>query len=173
MSFKNIVLIGMPSSGKSTIGKPLSKELNMQFIDTDALIFDREKKALKDIVNEDGHERFLQIQEEIILRIEAKNHVISTGGSAVYNSKAMEHLRKESFVVFLDVKYDEINNRLEVGRRFARNSDQTFEDLYKERLPLYKKYANTIIDCSNKEVEMIVKEITEQYLLRSTIDEKL
>lgn len=164
MNFKNIVLIGMPSSGKSTIGKPLSKELNMQFIDTDSLIFEREKRALKDIVNEDGLERFLQIQESIILDIDAENHVISTGGSVVYNEKAMEHLKRDGFIVFLDVKLDEINNRLKSGRRFARNPSQTFEDLYKERLPLYRKYANITIDCSNKSVELIVKEISDQFL---------
>lgn len=165
MKFRNIILIGMPSSGKSTIGKPLSKELKMQFIDTDALIFDREQRPLRDIVNEDGLDRFLQIQESAILEIDAKNHVISTGGSVIYNVEAMDHLRKDGFVVFLDVKLNEINNRLESGRRFARNNSQTFEDLYKERLPLYQKYANITIDCSNKDVEMIVKEITEQYNL--------
>lgn len=163
MKFSNIVLIGMPSSGKSTIGKPLSKELGMEFIDTDALIFESEKRALKDIVNEDGLQKFLEIQEKIILEIDAKNHVISTGGSVIYNGKAMEHLRKDGFVVFLDVKLDEINNRLESGRRFARNSNQSFEDLYKERLPLYQKYANITIDCANKDVDMLVKEIKEQY----------
>lgn len=163
MKFSNIVLIGMPSSGKSTIGKPLSKDLGMEFIDTDALIFESEKRALKDIVNEDGLQKFLEIQEKIILEIDAKNHVISTGGSVIYNIKAMEHLRKDGFIVFLDVKLDEINNRLEGGRRFARNSDQSFEDLYKERLPLYQKYANITIDCANKDVDMLVKEIKEQY----------
>ncbi|WP_010250182.1 shikimate kinase [Acetivibrio cellulolyticus] len=163
MKFRNIVLIGMPSSGKSTIGKPLSKELEMQFIDTDALIFEKENRPLKDIVNEDGLERFLQIQGDIILRIDAHNHVISTGGSVIYNGEAMEYLKKEGFVVFLDVKLDEINNRLEGGRRFARNKDQTFEELYKERLPLYLKYANITIDCANKDVDVIVKEIKEQY----------
>lgn len=165
MDFKNIVLIGMPSSGKSTIGKPLSKELNMQFIDTDTLILEREKRALKDIVNEDGLERFLQIQEDTILKIDAENHVISTGGSVVYNAKAMEHLRKDGFIVFLDVKLDEINKRLASGRRFARNSNQSFEDLYKERLPLYQNYAHVTIDCSNKDVEIIIEEIIEQYKL--------
>ncbi|AEV68439.1 shikimate kinase [Acetivibrio clariflavus] len=164
MKFKNIVLIGMPSSGKSTIGKPLSKELNMQFIDTDSLIFEREKRALKDIVNEDGLERFLQIQENIILEIDAENHVISTGGSVVYNARAMEHLKKDGYVVFLDVKLDEINSRLKSGRRFARNPNQSFEDLYKERLPLYQKYANITIDCSNKSVELLVKEIKDRFL---------
>jgi shikimate kinase len=162
MTFKNIILIGMPSSGKSTIGKPLSKKLNMQFIDTDHLIFEREKRALRDIVNEDGLERFLQIQEDTILEIEAENHVISTGGSVVYSEKAMEHLKRYGVVIFLDVKIDEISNRLESGRRFARNANQTFEDLYNERLPLYKKYADITIDCSNKGIEHIVKEISEK-----------
>ena len=165
MKFRNIILIGMPSSGKSTIGKPLSKDLEMQFIDTDALIFESEKRALKDIVNEDGLQKFLEIQEKTILEIDAENHVISTGGSVIYNSKAMEHLGKEGFIVFLDVKLDEINNRLESGRRFARNNNQTFEDLYKERLPLYQKYANITIDCANKDVDVLVKEIREQFIL--------
>jgi len=164
MDFTNIVLIGMPSSGKSTIGKPLAEELNMQFIDTDDLIFESENRALKDIVNEDGLERFLQIQENIILKIDVKRLVISTGGSVVYNDKAMEHLRKDGFIVFLDVGLDEINGRIKGGRRFARNSNQTFEDLYKERLPLYKKYANITLDCSNKDVQMIVREIKEKCL---------
>ncbi len=163
MKFRNIILIGMPSSGKSTVGKPLSKELEMQFIDTDALIFDREKRQLKDIVREDGLGKFLEIQENIILEICADNHVISTGGSVIYNQKAMEHLKKDGFVVFLDVKLDEINNRLEGGRRFARNEDQSFEDLYKERLPLYLKYADAKVDCTNKSVASIVKEISELY----------
>jgi shikimate kinase len=75
----------------------------------------------------------------------------------------MEHLRKNGLIVFLDVKLDEINNRIVGGRRFARNSNQTFEDLYKERLPLYQKYANITIDCSNKSVNLIKREIIEQY----------
>lgn len=164
MNYRNIILIGMPSSGKSTVGKPLSKELEMQFIDTDALIFDREKRQLKDIVNEDGLDKFLEIQENVILEISADNHVISTGGSVIYNKKAMEHLKREGFVIFLDVRLDEINNRLEGGRRFARNEDQSFEDLYKERLPLYLNYADAKIDCTTKDVCSIIKEISELYI---------
>jgi len=161
MDIKNIVLIGMPSSGKSTIGKPLSKKLNMQFVDTDSLIYEKEKRALRDIVNEDGLERFLQIQEDIILEMKAENHVISTGGSVVYSEKAMGHLKNNGFVIFLDIKLDELSKRIASGRRFAKNSEQTFEDLYKERLPLYQKYADITIDCSNKGIEDIVNEITE------------
>lgn len=169
MKFSNIVLIGMPSSGKSTVGKPLSKELKKEFIDTDALIFDREKRQLRDIVKEDGLKKFLEIQENTILEISAHNHVISTGGSVVYNEKAMEHLKKDGFVVFLETRLEDINKRLEKGRRFARNEDQSFEDLYKERLPLYLKYADAKIDCNGKNVASIVKEISELYLSQQNL----
>ncbi|PQQ67452.1 shikimate kinase [Acetivibrio saccincola] len=96
---KNIVLIGMPSSGKTTVGKPLSKKMGMGFVDTDKLILDREKKPLRDIVIEDGLDKFLSIQEKIVLDLNVENHVISTGGSIVYNEKAMEHLKKFGSVV--------------------------------------------------------------------------
>ena len=123
---KNIVLIGMPSSGKTTVGKPLSKKMGMGFVDTDKLILDREKKPLRDIVIEDGLDKFLSIQEKIVLDLNVENHVISTGGSIVYNEKAMEHLKKFGFIVYLKLGIDELEKRITTERRFARNKEQSF-----------------------------------------------
>ncbi|MFZ5987877.1 MAG: shikimate kinase [Bacillota bacterium] len=159
----NIVLIGMPSSGKTTVGEPLSKNLSMKFIDTDKIILDNEKRPLRDIVNNDGLQRFLEIQENTILGLDLENHVVSTGGSVVYNSNAMEHLKENSIVVYLKLGLEEIEKRITAERRFARNTEQSFSDLYNERTPLYEKYADVIVDCSNKGVQPIVEEIREIY----------
>ncbi|MDQ2085805.1 shikimate kinase [Herbivorax sp. ANBcel31] len=160
---ENIILIGMPSSGKTTIGKPLSKKLNMDFIDTDKIILDNEKKPLKDIVIEDGLDNFLKIQEETILNLTIKNHVISTGGSVIYNKKGIEHLKKYGIIFYLKLDIDEIENRITTKRRFAKNKEQSFSDIYKERTPLYEKYADAIINCNLKSVDTIVNEISKIY----------
>ncbi|TYQ18331.1 UNVERIFIED_CONTAM: shikimate kinase [Acetivibrio alkalicellulosi] len=160
---KNIVLIGMPSSGKTTIGEPLSKELKMDFIDTDKIILNNEKRQLRDIVIEDGLDKFLSLQEKTILDLDLVNHVISTGGSVIYNSAAMEHLKEQGVVFYLKLGLEEIENRIKTKRRFARNKDQSFNDLYNERSPLYEKYSDIIIDCSDKEVLTIVSEIKDIY----------
>lgn len=158
---KNIVLIGMPSSGKTTIGKPLSKKLGMEFIDTDKVILDKEKKPLKDIVSEDGLNKFLNIQETTILDINVENYIISTGGSVIYNTKAMEHLKKHGLIVYLKLDIDTLEKRITTKRRFAKDKKQSFTDIYNERTLLYEKYADVIIDCNNKLVDEIVKEISE------------
>ncbi|HOM01743.1 MAG TPA: shikimate kinase [Acetivibrio sp.] len=169
MKKENIVLIGMPSSGKTTIGEPLAKSLGMGFVDTDKIIMDIEKRPLRDIVNQDGLQKFLQIQESVLMGLDVKNHVISTGGSVVYNESAMEHLKKNSIVVYLKLEFDEIKKRLSSGRRLARDSNKSFEDIYMERVPLYEKYADVTINCSSKSVLSIVAEIKNVY--ESTIRE--
>lgn len=156
----NVVLIGMPSSGKSTIGPLLADKLGMEFIDTDLLIRSRQNKDLKDIVNEDGLQRFLEIQEKVVLDLSVHGYVIATGGSIIYNQAAMSHLKSMGEVIFLHLDIGEIENRLAPGRRFAKNKEQSFEDIYNERIPLYEKYADQTICCSGKAVEDIVKEIT-------------
>ncbi|WP_136479407.1 shikimate kinase [Acetivibrio thermocellus] len=163
MQKRNIVLIGMPSSGKTTIGQPLAKTLNMGFIDTDRIIMEKEKRLLRDIVNHDGLEKFLEIQQSTLMSLNVDNHVISTGGSVVYNEAAMEHLKRNSIVVYLKLEFDEIKKRLSSGRRLARDSNKSFEDVYKERVPLYEKYADVTIDCSSKNVQSIVAEIKNVY----------
>ncbi|ODM25425.1 shikimate kinase [Acetivibrio mesophilus] len=159
----NIVLIGMPSSGKTTIGEPLAKTLGMGFVDTDKIIMDKEKRQLRDIVNQDGLEKFLEIQQSALMSLDVNNHVISTGGSVVYNESAMEYLKKNSIVVYLKLEFDEIKKRLSSGRRLARDNNKSFEDTYRERVPLYEKYADITIDCSSKSVLSIVEEIKDVY----------
>ena len=161
MNKSNIVLIGMPNSGKSTVGKQLAKILDMNFVDTDQLIFEQERKPLKEIVESDGLEKFLSIQEEVVKRLKVENSVIATGGSVIYSSVSMEHLRSAGIVVFLDTDYEKVMSRLSSGRRFARRENQSLLDVYNERLPLYRKYADIIVECSDMTAERIASEIIE------------
>ncbi|HOQ38489.1 MAG TPA: shikimate kinase [Acetivibrio sp.] len=163
MKTNSIVLIGMPGSGKTTVGQPLSEALGMSFVDTDKIIFEKVNKPLKDIVAQDGLEKFLEIQEQILLGLDLNNRVISTGGSVVYNKAAMEFLKKNGIVFYLKEDLEILEKRLASGRRLARNSEQSFADIYAERAPLYEKYADVTIDCSNKSVQSIVTEITSIY----------
>jgi len=159
MEKSNIVLIGMPSSGKSTIGEILAKRLGMGLIDTDDVIRTRENKALGDIVKEDGLDKFLKAQESAVVGLDVDNHVISTGGSIVYSDASMRHLKQKGLVIFLKLEYEEIERRVSVQRRFARNEGQSLCDLYRERMPLYEKYADVTVDCSGKDIDEIVEEI--------------
>lgn len=156
---KNIILTGMPSSGKSTVGSLLASEMGMDFIDTDILIKDREKRELREIVKSDGHETFLRIQEEVLLKIDITGHVIATGGSVVYGDASMGHLKKGGIVIFLKSDFEDIQQRLEPGRRFAKPEGKSIHDVYLERLPLYEKYADVTIDCAGKSAEQIAEEI--------------
>jgi len=157
---RNIILIGMPSAGKSTIGMKLAEILGMDFADTDALILEKAGKPLKSIVMEEGLEAFLALQEKTILGMSRENQVIATGGSVIYSSASMEHLKRGGTVIFLELTYEELEERITPDRRFARNDGQSFRDLYRERDPLYRKYADWIIPCSGKSVEEIAGEIT-------------
>lgn len=159
MNKTNVVLIGMPSSGKSTVGKRLSCELKMEFVDTDTIIREKEKRELREIVNTDGLQRFLKIQEEAILNLDLGGHVIATGGGVIYGEASMEHLKKLGTVIYLDTELSVIEERIAEGRRFARNQGQSFADLYNERVPLYKKYADITVFCTGKGVEEICNEI--------------
>ena len=156
----NIVLIGMPGSGKSTIGPLLAKTFNKEFLDTDEVIRNNEKRELRDIVNESGHETFLQIQEKTLLQINVRDHVIATGGSVVYSGLSMQHLGETGTVVYLQIGFEEVGKRLDPGRRFARRSDQSLLDIYNERKRLYEKYAEITVECDGKTADDIVKEIS-------------
>lgn len=156
----NIVLTGMPSAGKSSLGRPLAAMLHMNFVDTDDLILKMEKRPLVDIVKTDGLDRFLKIQERVITSLNVENCVISTGGSVIYSEPAMKHLKKNGVTVYLEVPFEELESRMASGRRLARHEGQTFRELYDERVPLYKKYADITVNCSGKTVEELVKIIS-------------
>lgn len=145
----NIVLIGMPGSGKSTVGILLAKLLGKNFIDTDVLIQTQRGQSLQEIVDNSGYLVLRAIEEKALLRLIINSHVIATGGSAVYSRSAMEHLKADGTIVFLDVDLDTLKARVHdfSKRGLAKRSDQTIDDLFAERCALYRKYADIIIDC--------------------------
>jgi len=147
----NIVLIGMPGSGKSTVGVILAKQSSRGFIDTDVAIQTTIGCSLQDVVDRDGYMALRGIEEQTLLGIDPRDHVIATGGSAVYSEAAMTHLRSGGMVVFLDVDVATITARIRdfETRGLAKSADQTLDDLYRERVPLYRKYADVVIDCGD------------------------
>lgn len=157
----NIVLIGMPGAGKSTIGVVLAKKLGKRFMDSDLVIQEKYDMLLHEIMEERGLQGFLQVEEEVNASLEVKNHVIATGGSVIYGPKAMGHLKSIGKVVYLKLSYEEINHRLGDlnARGVALKPGQTLEDLYEERVPLYEKYADITVECDGKELRENVEQI--------------
>ncbi|MHC4638059.1 MAG: shikimate kinase [Planctomycetota bacterium] len=157
----NIVLIGMPGVGKSTIGVLLAKALSRYFLDTDVFIQAILDKSLQEIIDNQGIEGFCQIEEEYVTCIDIKNAVIATGGSVVYSEKTMNYLGGIGLIIHLDLDYDTIEQRVTdlYTRGVVMEKGQTLRTLYEKRQPLYKKYAQITIDCSNKTHENIVDEI--------------
>ncbi len=143
----NIILIGMPSCGKSTLGRILAKELGYQFVDTDEVIIRQNGCPLRDILDAKGVDGFVRVEEASVCSVQAENTVIATGGSVVYSEKAMEHLKSMGRVVYLQLSFDEMERRL--GDLHARGvaiaPGSTLMDLYNERVPLYEKYADITV----------------------------
>jgi shikimate kinase len=144
----NITLIGMPGAGKSTTGIILAKNCGLGFIDTDVLIQINQQKTLQQILDESSYLTLRDIEEKEILKLNIKNHVIATGGSAVYSEKAMNHLLSISNVVFLEVSMAQVQRRVQnfATRGIAKTKDQSLEALYRERQQLYKRYAQITVD---------------------------
>ncbi|MBN1601137.1 MAG: shikimate kinase [Chitinispirillaceae bacterium] len=157
----NIVLVGMPGAGKSTAGVILAKELCRDFIDTDVLIQTIEKVSLQHIIDTRGYLELRAIEERTIMGVECRNHIIATGGSAVYSEPAMLHLKKNGVIVFLEITFKEILRRISnfATRGLARREDQTLEDLFAERAQLYRKYADITVFSDGKSQKDVVEEI--------------
>lgn len=160
---KNVVLIGMPGVGKSTAGVVLAKLLGYRFVDADLLIQEEEHRLLSEIIKEEGTEGFLAIENRVNASIQAERTVIATGGSVVYGKEAMAHLKEIGTVVYLRLSYDILARRLKDirGRGVVLRDGQTLLDLYRERTPLYEKYADLIIDEEGRNVEATIAAIAE------------
>ncbi len=157
----NIVLIGMPGSGKSTVGVILAKLTSRDFIDTDVLIQTREQRALQELVDREGYMALRRIEERILLALLCQDHVIATGGSAVYSHHAMERLRADGVIVFLDADLATLRSRVHdfTTRGLAKRPDQTFADLFEERVALYVKYADITVNCNGLNHEEVCADI--------------
>ncbi len=158
---KNIVLIGMPGVGKSTVGVILAKLLGYRFIDTDIVIQEHEKMLLKDIIAKMGVDGFIDIENRILSKLKAEKAVIATGGSVVYGYEAMESLSQNGIIIYLKLDFGKLKYRLGniKNRGVIIREGQTLSDLYKERLPLYEKYSNIIIDENRCNVEKTINKI--------------
>lgn len=163
MRKNNIVLIGMPGVGKSTIGVVLAKLLGYQFVDADLVIQEKEGKLLREIIEEVGAEAFIEVENRINSQIEAEHAIIATGGSAVYGAEAMAHLKEIGTILYLKLPYDELDRRLHdiKGRGVVLKEGQTLRDLYEERVPLYEKYADITVDEYQLNVEQTIEKIME------------
>ena len=148
MDMKNIILIGMPGVGKSSVGVILAKILGYRFVDSDLVIQEKEGKLLSEIIAEQGIEGFIKIEDRINASINCEKSIIATGGSAVYGEAAMKHFKEIGTVVYLKSDYETIDERLGdlKTRGVAMKEGQTLKDLYDERCPLYEKYADIIVD---------------------------
>lgn len=161
MKKTNIVLIGMPGSGKSTVGIILAKQVTKRFLDTDILIQNLAGKSLQSIVNEEGHMALREIEEKVLLSVRCKNHIIATGGSAAYSEPAMLHLKINGIIVFLKTDLDELKSRIHnyETRGLAKRPEQSFQDLFAERESLYKKYAEITVDGTHLTQDQVSDEI--------------
>ncbi len=151
MKGKNVILIGMPGCGKSTVGVVLAKTLGYRFMDADLVIQEKEDRLLSEIIRDEGLERFLEIENRINAELSPNKTVIATGGSAVYGEQAMRHYQEIGIVVYISLPYEEVSMRLGdlTKRGVAIHKGQTLLDLYNERQPLYEKWADIILPAAN------------------------
>jgi shikimate kinase len=164
ISMKNIVLIGMPGAGKSMAGVILAKALGMNFTDADIAIQERAGKLLQEIIDHDGPEAFLKAEEETILSLHCANTVIATGGSVVFGSRAMEHLKSGGVIVYLKISFEEMARRLTniTTRGIVLVPGQSLRALYDQRVPLYEKYADITIDADRENFETLVWDLVKE-----------
>lgn len=157
----NIVMIGMPAAGKSTVGVILAKRLGYSFVDVDLVIQKKTGKLLKEIIAEEGENGFLQIEEEINAGLDVENSIIAPGGSVIYGARAMKHLQEIGTVVYLKLTYEDLEKRLGnlQDRGVVLKDGMTLRDLYEERRAYYERYADITIDETGKEFGDVVDEL--------------
>ena len=157
----NIILIGMPGVGKSTIGVILAKVLSRDFLDTDVYIQAEEGRTLQEIIDSEGLKKFCEIEERYVISVAKRGSVIATGGSVVYSDLAMMHLKSQGIVLHLYLPIHFLEKRLTnfITRGVVKKSAQTFVELYDERMPLYEQYADSTIDCTGLGHEDVVRVI--------------
>lgn len=169
MSKENIVLIGMPGVGKSTVGVILAKVLGYQFIDADLVIQKRENRLLHEIISEEGLDGFLKAEENanVYIAQNEEKSIVATGGSVVYCEKAMQELKKTGRVIYLELEYDQLKKRLGnlKGRGVVLKDGQDLRGLYEERIPLYEKYADLTVKEKNLDVEQTLQKIVDRLSL--------
>ena len=158
---KNIVFIGMPASGKSTVGVVVAKRLGYKFVDTDLVIQEVEKRLLKEIIAEEGNEGFLRIEDRVNAEIQEERAVISPGGSVVYCENAMRHYKETGMIVYLHTSYETRSNRLHnaKNRGVVLKDGQTLKDLYEERTALFERYADLTISEEGRDLEETIEEV--------------
>lgn len=164
----NITLIGMPASGKSTVGVLLAKRLGYSFVDVDIIIQEQEGRLLKEIIAEEGQEGFLHVENRVNAELSVHNSVIAPGGSVIYGKEAMEHLKKISTVVYLKLSYEAVEERLGnlTDRGVVLKDGMTLKDLYEERVPYYEQYADITVDETGVDAGGIVD------VLRNILEER-
>jgi shikimate kinase len=160
----NLVLIGMPGSGKSTVGVILARMTGRDFVDTDVLIQTAQGRSLQAIVDTDGYLALRRIEETVLLGLDLQCHVIATGGSAVYSERAMAHLKAGGVTVFLDVDLAALRSRVRdfATRGLAKRPDQNLAELFHERFALYTRYADVTIPCAGLTHEEVCARIIER-----------
>ncbi len=160
----NIILIGLPGVGKTSVGSLLAEKTRRAFIDTDALIEEQLGRPLQSIVDSRGYQALRQAEERCLLELETSDTVIATGGSAVYSDKAMQHLKHQGIAIFLDLSFDHLVERVQnFGRRgLAKPAQQSLDELFEERLPLYRYYADITVECDGLSLDAVVDTIATQ-----------
>ena len=158
----SISLIGMAGAGKSTVGKELAKRLDFRLVDSDALIEEQNKKSLQNILEDEGYIKLREIENLVLKKLHLHETILSTGGSAVYSDEAMQHIQQYSKVIFLDVPYVQILERVPsfLDRGFAKAPSQSIEEAFEERQELYKKYSHHVVT-NTKDLHSCISKILE------------
>lgn len=154
----------MAGCGKSSVGRLLAQKFGQPFIDTDDLIVESQKRPLQEIIDTEGPIGFKRIEEAILMRVDVRNHIIATGGSSIYSVSGMENLKKNGVFILLQASMDVLKKRVgnAAERGLVRQPNQSFEDLYTERKPLYEQYAEIIVVCSHLDKEGVCRKIIEE-----------